>query len=134
MLAGRVSRDDLLLSPDHAIFIDGVLIPAGLLVNGVSILPAHDVPRPRYWHVELDAHDILFAEGLPVESFLDTGQRNGFADGSGVVMLSPGFSLDRVAQIWETLAAASSLICTAHAFRLSARNSRRILGFRVTSI
>ena len=105
-----VPRRDLLLSPDHAIFVDGVLIPAGLLVNGVSILPAHDVPRPRYWHVELDAHDILFAEGLPVESFLDTGQRNGFADGSGVVMLSPGFSLDRVAQIWETLAAAPLIL------------------------
>jgi collagen type I alpha len=116
-----VPKRDLLLSPDHAIFIDGVLIPAGLLVNGVSILPAYDVPRPRYWHVELDAHDILFAEGLTVESFLDTGQRNGFTDGSGVVMLGPGFSPARVAEIWETLAAALLIL---HGPRLQAVRSQ----------
>jgi autotransporter-associated beta strand protein len=74
--AGLPGRD-LWLSPDHAVAAEGVLIPVRLLVNGRTI---RQVPRAdvEYWHVELDAHDILFAEGLPAESYLDTGNRAGF--------------------------------------------------------
>ena len=70
---GQPQRD-LLLSPDHAIWHLGALIPVHLLVNGSSVRQ-QALGVARYTHVELASHDILLAEGLPVESFLDTGNR-----------------------------------------------------------
>ncbi len=74
---GRPARD-LSLSPDHAVFLDGALIPVRCLTNGRSIVPV-PVARVRYLHVELANHDVILAEGLPVESYLDTGNRAAFA-------------------------------------------------------
>jgi hypothetical protein len=61
---------DLVLSPEHAVFVDGVLVPVKHLVNGGTIAPV-DWDTVTYFHVRLDAHDILLAEGLPAESYLD---------------------------------------------------------------
>jgi hypothetical protein len=47
--------------------------------------------RVEYWHVELDAHDILLAEGLPAESYLDCGNRTAFANGGAFVEAHPDF-------------------------------------------
>jgi hypothetical protein len=77
-------RRDLLLSPDHAVFVDGVLIPVRYLLNGATVRQV-DVAAVTYWHVELPAHGVLLAEGLPAESFLDTGNRAGFADGAALI-------------------------------------------------
>lgn len=89
--AARLPERDLLLSPEHAIAIGGVLIPVGLLVNGSSIV--RTMPdRVTYWHVELDRHDVLLAEGLPVESFLDTGNRSAFENGGSGIQLHPNFA------------------------------------------
>jgi hypothetical protein len=81
---------DLYLSPDHAVFFDRVLIPIKYLVNGGSIAPVR-MPAVTYWHVELDNHDVLFAEGLPSESYLDAGDRGCFDNGNDAVMLHPAF-------------------------------------------
>ena len=93
---GRPDRD-LLLSPDHAIFLDGVLVPVKLLVNGSTIarVPMDEV---TYYHIELPQHDVVLAEGLAVESYLDTGDRSSYANGGGVVRLFPDFT----ARAWET--------------------------------
>jgi len=95
---------DLWLSPDHAVFIDGVLIPIRYLVNGRTVA---QVPTAAvtYWHVELPAHDVLLAEGLPAESYLDTGNRHAFA-GGGPSMLHPDFGL----RIWRARACASLVV------------------------
>lgn len=77
---------DLRLSPGHAVFVDGVLVPVGLLVNGATIVQ-ESVREVRYFHVELDSHDVLLAEGLPCESYLDDGNRARFANASGYVAL-----------------------------------------------
>ena len=76
---GRPARD-LRVSPEHALLWDGALIPARLLVNGSTILRDRDCDRIAYHHVELDTHDVLLAEGLPAESWLDTGNRGMFAN------------------------------------------------------
>jgi hypothetical protein len=69
---GKAPRSDLYVSPAHAIYIDGVLIPACNLVNGVTIV-ADSKPEAlslTYFHIELDTHEAILAEGLAVESFL----------------------------------------------------------------
>jgi autotransporter-associated beta strand protein len=64
----------LFLSPDHAVSIEDVLIPIRHLINQATIRPV-PVDTVTYWHVELARHDIVVAEGLGCESFLDTGNR-----------------------------------------------------------
>jgi hypothetical protein len=76
------------LSPDHAVLVDGVLIPAHLLVNGLSI--TREPPAAvTLVHIELDRHAILLAAGLPAESYLDTGNRGQFDRECGVRPLFP---------------------------------------------
>jgi hypothetical protein len=88
--------DDLWLSPDHALFVGDVLIPVKYLVNGVTIaqVPVQEV---TYYHVELSHHAVLLAEGLPAESYLDTGDRTNFANGGGPITLYPDFS----SRVWD---------------------------------
>jgi hypothetical protein len=87
--ADGVPRHDVRLSPDHAVFVDGVLIPLRLLVNGASIRREAACRSVTYYHIELDAHDVLLAEGLPAESYLDTGNRGFFDGGGGSALLYP---------------------------------------------
>ncbi len=84
-------RRDRFLSPDHAIFTGGVLILVKRLVNGTSISQMQ-ARLVTYHHIELDEHDLVLAEGLAAESFLDTGNRANFANGGGVMVLHPDFS------------------------------------------
>jgi hypothetical protein len=52
-----------------------VLIEAKDLVNGVSIVQAERVDRVEYFHIELDNHDVIIAEGAPSETFIDDDSR-----------------------------------------------------------
>ena len=70
---------DLLVSPDHAIWFGGTLIPAKALLNGVTIRQVHP-NMITYFHIELASHAVILAEGLPVESYLDTGNRRVFSE------------------------------------------------------
>lgn len=73
---------DLYLSPGHSICVDvlgEVLIPAASLINGSTIVQ-EDVEVVSYWHVELDSHDIVVAENLACESYLQMDNRGFFAE------------------------------------------------------
>jgi hypothetical protein len=92
---GRPERD-LMLSPDHAVFTDGVLIPVRYLIDGDAVAQVA-APHVEYWHVELARHDVLFAEGLPAESYLAAGNRHAFANGGSKIDLYPDFA----PRVWE---------------------------------
>ena len=80
---------ELFLSPDHAVAIGDALIPIRLLVNGASIRQETGAPHVHYFHVELDRHDILLANNLPAESYLDTGNRGMFVNAGAPLVLHP---------------------------------------------
>ncbi len=80
-LAENVPQRDLWISPQHAMYLDGVLIEARDLVNGVSVVQAESVNAVDYFHVELDSHDVIIAEGALSESFIDDNGRGMFQNG-----------------------------------------------------
>jgi len=68
---------DLMLSPGHAVCVNvlgEVFIPIDHLINGATIAQV-EVSEVTYWHVELESHDVLLAEGLGCESYMDSGNR-----------------------------------------------------------
>ena len=71
---GRPHRD-LSVSPQHAMLLDGALIPAICLVNGASIVQEAVVGQVDYVHLDLGAHDVVFAEGAATESYVDDDNR-----------------------------------------------------------
>ena len=89
-LGGGLPRRALLLSPEHAVLLDGALVPAKLLENGGSIAQLAGLPLIEYFHVELDRHDVLLAEGAAAESFIDDASRNMFANAPEYHLLYPG--------------------------------------------
>lgn len=97
---------DLLLSPDHCLFLAGRLMPAKLLINGMTIVQERQAPAVHYFHVELARHAVLLAEGVAAESYLDTGNRAFFANAGLAVVLHPEFTLNASLKCWESDACA----------------------------
>jgi len=79
---------DLYVSRGHSLLMDGVLIQAETLINGATVV---EMPceRVQIWHLELDSHDIVIAEGQPVESYLDVGNRLAFVEGADFIEAFP---------------------------------------------
>jgi hypothetical protein len=81
-LDDQYPRRDLFLSPKHAVLVDGVLIAVEYLVNDKSIARAEmdDSDVVEYFHIEMETHEVVFAEGAPTETLHLTGSRENFAN------------------------------------------------------
>ena len=69
-------RAHLYLTPLHALFLDGVLVRAGTLVNGTTItLDAADaLDELEFFHIKLETHDVIYAEGAACETLLNVDE------------------------------------------------------------
>ncbi len=77
---GRPHRD-LYLSRAHLLHLRGVLIPVSDLVNGVNVVAVDvEADRIEYFHIVLERHDVLLAEGAPCESLLVMEESGGAFD------------------------------------------------------
>jgi Hint domain len=74
-LADNVPQHDLHVTKGHSLLIDGVLIPVEFLVNHRSIVWDDHAQEVSLYHLELERHDVLIANGAPAESYRDDGNR-----------------------------------------------------------
>jgi hypothetical protein len=88
-LAPETPVRDLWLSPGHALLIDGVLVAAEHLVNGLTISQASTVDQVDYFHLEFEAHEVILAEGVPAESYVECNNRHGFHNAHEFAALYP---------------------------------------------
>lgn len=88
-LGHNLPKRALTVSPLHAMFVEGYLIPAHCLVNGGSIHFDSIGERVEYIHIELESHDLLLVEGAPSESFVDDGSRGMFHNAGTFAELYP---------------------------------------------
>ncbi|WP_025822675.1 Hint domain-containing protein [Asaia astilbis] len=75
--AENVPYKDLLVTPEHCLFIDGALVPARMIVNNKTIYHDQKLKTYQYFHIETNTHSVVSADGMLCESYLDTGNRDG---------------------------------------------------------
>jgi hypothetical protein len=72
-LAPDVPHSDLYVTGGHSLLIDGVLVPAQVLINGTTITrdEAREYDELEFFHVKLESHDVVYAEGAPAETLIN---------------------------------------------------------------
>ncbi|MFT8723568.1 MAG: Hint domain-containing protein [Acetobacter malorum] len=89
-IADGVPYEDLLITPEHCLFLNGRFVPVRMLVNGSSIFYDRSLTQYTYYHVETAQHAVIMANGMLTESYLDTGNRGSFAQAGKVATLGAG--------------------------------------------
>jgi len=75
------NHSDLIVTADHGMVIDGLVINASALANGDSIdwVPLAELgDRFTVYHIETEAHDVILANGAASESYVDVAGRAAF--------------------------------------------------------
>jgi glycosyltransferase involved in cell wall biosynthesis len=98
-LGEGLPRRDLLVSPEHAMWLDGALVPARCLVDDATIVQERGLPRVDYVHVELDSHDVILAEGAASESFVDDNSRAMFHNAHDYAVRYPDTPVGHAARL-----------------------------------
>ncbi len=75
-LGPDVPYADLYVTKTHAFLIDGVLVAAGNLINGTTITryDARELDELEFFHIKLERHDVIYAEGAPCETLLNVDE------------------------------------------------------------
>ena len=75
-LGPDVPRADLYITRGHALLIDGILVPVYHLINGttITVYDASGLNELEYFHVKLQHHDVVYAEGTPCETLLNVDE------------------------------------------------------------
>jgi Hint domain len=75
-LAPELPRADLYVTAAHSLLIDGVLVPAEALINGTTITryEASETDELEFFHIRLESHDVVYAEGVPAETLLNVDE------------------------------------------------------------
>jgi hypothetical protein len=82
-LAPDVPHTDLFVTKGHALFVDGVLVTADSLINGttITLYEACELDELEYFHIKLERHDVVYAEGAPCETLQNVDENAvNFAD------------------------------------------------------
>lgn len=80
-IAPGIPHSDLYVTGGHAVMVEGTLVNASVLCNGDTIeyVPLNEMPSTyTYWHIETEAHEIILANGMEAETFLDAPDRSTF--------------------------------------------------------
>lgn len=104
-VADNIPHRDLLITSEHCLLVDDVLIPVRMLVNGTSIKVDTSIEDFSFFHIELEKHAILIANGMKTESYLDTGNRGNFGN-IAISNLRPDYSINANHKSWATDAVA----------------------------
>jgi hypothetical protein len=74
-LGPNIPCHDLRVTKGHSLYLDEVLIPVEFLINHRSIYWDDRAQEVVVYHIELETHDLLLANGAPAESYRDDGNR-----------------------------------------------------------
>jgi hypothetical protein len=89
-LGNNLPTRPLRVSPGHSLLVGGVFPIASALVNDVTVrqLTKEELPDTfTYYHIEVEDHALILAEGVPAETFLDASSRRQFSNWSEYVEL-----------------------------------------------
>jgi len=75
-IAPDIPNADLYVTQSHALLIDGVLVPAGHLINGttITLYDAGALDELEFFHIKLEGHDVIYAEGAPCETLVEVDE------------------------------------------------------------